>query len=114
MKASFEKKFEALKETISSSSAVAVAFSGGVDSSLVLKAAVDALGTGRVLALTACSRLRTRNEEKHAIKMAEEIGCRLVTIDVDLLLWRKFTDNPPDRCYHCKRRIYSLFLKTIA
>ncbi|MEA2084349.1 MAG: ATP-dependent sacrificial sulfur transferase LarE [Thermodesulfobacteriota bacterium] len=107
-------KFEALKAIISSSSAVAVAFSGGVDSSLVVKAAMDALGPGRVLALTASSRLQIRKEKEHAISMAEEIGCRLITIDVDLLSWRRFTDNPHDRCYHCKNRIYSLFLKTIA
>jgi len=99
---------------IGSSSAVAVAFSGGVDSSLVVKAAIDTLGRGRVVALTASLRLQTRKEKERAISMAEEIGCRLITIDVDLLSWRKFTDNPHNRCYLCKHRIYSLFLKIIA
>lgn len=99
---------------IGSSSAVAIAFSGGVDSSLVVKAAMDALGRGRVLALTASLRLQTGKEQERAISIAKEIGCRLVTIDVDLLSWRKFTDNPHDRCYFCKHRIYSLFLQIIA
>lgn len=92
---------------------VAVAFSGGVDSALVLKCALDTLGLGKVLALFAQSELQTADETEQAILWPERNGyvredC-LEIVPVRPLDWNAFAANPEDRCYHCKRQLYQRF-----
>jgi uncharacterized protein len=86
---------------------VLVAFSGGVDSTLVCKVAHEQLGE-RMLAVTARSPVEMPAETEEAITLAERIGCRHVVVDVDDLADLTFVANPPDRCYHCKARRFRL------
>ena len=91
---------------------VLVAFSGGVDSTLLLKVAHDVLGD-KVLAVTAVSQLTPRQEGKDAVAMADLIGAAYLQVDSDDLADPVFAANPKDKCYHCKKRRFEL-LKQMA
>lgn len=90
-----------------------MAFSGGVDSTLVLYAARQALGDG-ALAFHAASPLHIVEEQERAERLAALVGCRLVRFALNPLAWPQFVANPPDRCYLCKKHIYSQFSAALA
>ncbi len=81
---------------------VAVAFSGGVDSSYLLSAAIDLLGKADVLAVTVDSPLTRRSELTVAEQVAGELGARHLIVRRDDLADPMVVQNPVDRCYHCK------------
>ncbi|MBN1772251.1 MAG: ATP-dependent sacrificial sulfur transferase LarE [Deltaproteobacteria bacterium] len=89
-----------------------VAFSGGVDSSLLLLAAREALGD-RVLAVTARSATFTPLEEESARELAARLGARWEVLETDVLSDPAFRSNPPDRCYVCKLGLLTK-LRTLA
>ena len=91
---------------------VVVAFSGGVDSSLVAKVCYDMLGD-KALAVTARSETYPAYEYEEAKKIAKEIGILHMTIDTSELGIKGFADNPPNRCYFCKSELFGK-LKEIA
>lgn len=82
-----------------------VAFSGGVDSTLLLVAAREALGDG-VLAVTARSKLFPERELAEARRLCLELGVRQRTFECGVLDVDDIRKNPPERCYLCKRLIY--------
>ena len=86
-----------------------VAFSGGVDSTLVLKAANE-VNSLPVMALFADSPLQSEFDRDHVKRLADQLGWQLVAVPFDPLAWPEFTANPGDRCYLCKKAIYSRFL----
>jgi len=86
-------------------SGVLVAFSGGVDSSLVLAAAYDASGS-KVLAVTALSPTYPARERATAAALAQSLGVRHIFIETHELTQESFRSNPVDRCYYCKRELY--------
>lgn len=86
-----------------------VAFSGGVDSTLLLRMAVDALGDG-VTAVTAVSPTLSSTDRADARRIARQMGVRHLLVETDEMADPRFTANPPDRCYHCKRRRYRRLL----
>ena len=86
---------------------VVVAFSGGVDSTLLLKLALDELGPDRVLAVTAHGDVHTEEELAAAREAAAALGARHLVIDTNELAVPGFSANPPDRCYLCRRVMYS-------
>ena len=86
---------------------VVIAFSGGVDSTFLLKAAKDTLGRGNVLAVTAASETYPSSELKDAKRLAKKIGVRQVVIRTGEFDDPKFRDNPPQRCYYCKKELFS-------
>lgn len=86
----------------------AVAFSGGVDSSLLLAAAFEVHGD-KVLAIHACSPLQGAGEREQARAVAGALGCRLLEVAIDPYGWPEVIANTPRRCYHCKLRLYRLF-----
>lgn len=94
---------------------VALAFSGGADSSLLLRKALDVLGTGNVLVLTARSCLLKKSEVERAVTWLSRHDysdqVRHEFVEVQPLSWEEFVLNPPDRCYLCKLRVYRLFLE---
>lgn len=81
-----------------------MAFSGGVDSSLVLALASRAQRVG-VLGVTATSPTYTAEELEHARAVAEHLGVRHEVIHTDECADDRFASNPPDRCYYCKREL---------
>ena len=83
----------------------AVAFSGGVDSAYLLYAAVT-YGSD-VKAYYVKTAFQPRFELTDAEKLATELGIRMQVIHLDILSSKIITDNPPDRCYHCKKAIFS-------
>ncbi|MBN1944653.1 MAG: ATP-dependent sacrificial sulfur transferase LarE [Bradymonadales bacterium] len=98
--------YQQLVSHLVSCGSVLVAFSGGVDSSLVLAAAHDALGD-RVLAVTARSVAFPAEERQRAIETARQVGARHLLVDTFELDNPTYRANPPDRCYHCKREIFA-------
>lgn len=104
-----KRKFKKILEDFQEFESVIVAFSGGVDSSLVAYLANKALG-GDSLAITANSEIISRREVSLAKKMANEIGISHKIIEVDILSDSDFVENNLNRCYYCKKELFaSLF-----
>jgi uncharacterized protein len=93
-----EPAYDLLKTALAKMGSVVVAFSGGVDSSLVAAAAYDALG-GHALAVTACSATYPLAEKQRAIELARLIGIRHELVDSNEGDIAEYRANPPDRCY---------------
>jgi pyridinium-3,5-biscarboxylic acid mononucleotide sulfurtransferase len=94
-------KGEKLLRLLSDMESLVVAYSGGVDSGLLCAAAHQALGD-RLLAVTVRSPVETPGDHAAAAALAEQVGFRHMVVDFDDLANPRFTQNPPDRCYHCK------------
>lgn len=95
-------KYHKLQDHLTRLGRVAVAFSGGVDSTFLCKVARDVLGEG-ALAITAVSETLAGEELAAAKRLAQEIGIRHVVVEARELDDAEFRANPPDRCYHCKK-----------
>lgn len=100
-------RVEALRASLRTMGSALVAFSGGVDSALVLKLAVDELGANAV-ALTAISASVAEDEAVDARALAVKIGARHVLVDSKELDDPRYAANPSNRCYFCKSELYSL------
>lgn len=107
-----EKKLDSLKEILRSLESVAIAYSGGVDSTFLSKVAFDVLGDNAI-AVTAKSETYPRSEFEEAIEFAGKIGIKHETIVSEELDIPEFSDNPVNRCYYCKKELFSR-LKDVA
>lgn len=105
---------KSLEDTFTAYDRVAVAFSGGVDSSLLLISACKTLGAENVLALTARSSLTTSEELERAAELAGKIGAKHIGVEIEPLELPEVAENTPMRCYHCKKAIYSALIQKAA
>lgn len=101
-------KYEQLKLEIQKMGSVLVAFSSGVDSAFLLKAAYDALGE-KAIACTAVSATFPKRESREAEVFCKERGIRHIVIYTDELAIPGFRENPADRCYICKKALFNGF-----
>lgn len=101
-----EEKYIHLQENLRSLNSVLVAFSGGVDSTLLLKVAYDILGD-QAIAATADSETYPREELAQAQELANWIGCQHIIVQTDELQDEAYAINQPDRCYHCKKTLFT-------
>jgi len=104
------KKINKLKKILKDMGSLIIAFSGGVDSSFLLKVAENVLGKN-VIAVTAKSLTYPRRELKDAKRIAKSLNCRQIIIDSNELKIKEFRNNSKNRCYFCKKE---LFLKLIS
>jgi uncharacterized protein len=107
MNQQLEEKLRRLGEIFHPMRSVIVAFSGGVDSTFVLKVAHDAIGD-RVLALTTTSPTMPDQDRLTALEMAQRIGARHLVVDSNELEIPGYAQNPLNRCYLCKHNLFTV------
>jgi uncharacterized protein len=103
MESDLDAKAKRLEQIIAELSPVIIAFSGGVDSSYLLAACIDRLGTDGVEAITVDSPLLPRSELASARRIAQMLGARHTVVSLNELENQDIAANPVDRCYFCKR-----------
>jgi len=101
-----EEKFVKLKAILREMGNVIIAYSGGVDSTFLVKAAKDTLGE-KALAVIGTSPTYPQKEFKEAKDYAREIGMRYVVIEIEEIRDPSFSSNTRERCYYCKKRLFS-------
>jgi pyridinium-3,5-biscarboxylic acid mononucleotide sulfurtransferase len=104
---SLEQKLHHLRQIFAAMDSVLVAYSGGIDSTVVLKVAYDQLGDS-VVGVTAISPTFPAVELEIATRVAKEIGVRHELVQTDQLKIPAFTENDANRCFHCKTDLYQL------
>ncbi|MCH8963654.1 MAG: ATP-dependent sacrificial sulfur transferase LarE [Planctomycetes bacterium] len=107
-------KYDRMCEILRSLEHVAVAFSAGVDSTLVLKVALDTLGSPKVIAATGDSESLARAEFDEARRLTEQLGAQHVVLETDEFQNEDYLANPENRCYYCKTTLYTHLDKYIA
>jgi pyridinium-3,5-biscarboxylic acid mononucleotide sulfurtransferase len=112
-----EAKFEQLLQTIRRYRKIAIAFSGGVDSTFLLHAAVKSLGPENVVALHLCSSFNSAvSEAESRMVFTKNFPQTVVLREVRIspISWHEFIANDKDRCYYCKKRMYLALLEDLA
>ncbi len=106
-----QEKLKRVQKRITELSSVAIAFSGGADSSFLLAVAKRS-HLNNLLAITVSSAFVSQSEREAAIKIANLIGVKLVSIDVDIFANENTVRNTPNRCYYCKHQLFSRIRQT--
>ncbi len=101
-----QEKFDLLKDNIRKSGSAAIAFSGGVDSTFLVRVAHDVLGD-KMIAVTATSSTYPERELNEAIKYAKSMGAKHLVISSEELDIDGFASNPKNRCYFCKKELFT-------
>jgi uncharacterized protein len=103
-------RLEKLRSILSEMGTAVVAFSAGLDSTFLLKVAVDVLGDN-VVAVTARSAVRAHQELDDARALATSLGVEHIIVESHELETDAFTSNPRDRCYICKKGLFAEFVR---
>ena len=101
-----QQKYDKLKEVLTDSGRLLIAYSGGVDSTFLLKVAVDTLGKDKVAACIARGPSLPQSQYDRAARLAKEIGAEMKTIQADEMSDAAYLANKADRCYHCKSHLF--------
>src|SRR5437588_8288869 len=101
-----DEKFLLLKKFLNDLESVVIGFSGGVDSTFLLKIARDVLGKEHVRAVIGISETYPERELLEAMRLADAIDAEYETVRTEETDVLKFQENPPDRCYYCKNELY--------
>lgn len=105
--AKLTEKEKKLKKLLKDLGSLVVAYSGGVDSTFLLKTALDYLGKDKVLAVTAASETYPQEEISQAVETAKCLGVNHLIIETSELESEDYLINNTDRCYHCKTELFS-------
>ena len=100
-----QSKHEILKSILTEMGCVAVGFSGGIDSTLLIRVATEILGNN-ALAVIGRSETYPTREFEEAIQLAKSFGARYRIVNTEETDNLKFKENPPDRCYFCKTELF--------
>ena len=103
-----EERYNSLRQILTELGKVVVAYSGGVDSTFLLKAAVDTLGPENVLACIANGPSLPQSQYFQAIKTAEDMGVELKAVETTELADPAYSANKADRCFHCKSHLFKM------
>ncbi len=106
MAQALDQKFQHMQDILRSLERVAVAFSAGVDSTFVLKVAIDTLGPANVVAITGRSDSLAQDELDATIDLARQLGAEHVLVDTHELDNPNYAANPANRCFYCKSTLY--------
>jgi pyridinium-3,5-biscarboxylic acid mononucleotide sulfurtransferase len=106
--ANLQNKYILLQNILKELEKAVVAYSGGVDSTFLLKVAVDTLGKKNVLACIARGLSLPQSQYKQAIRIAKKIGAKIKTVEPNEMADANFTANAADRCFHCKQHLMKL------
>lgn len=103
-----EDKSNSLQQILKDIGKVVVAYSGGVDSTFLLKSAVDTLGAQNVLACVATGASLPKRELTQAVRLAKNIGVEVQTVEPAELSDPNYAANKADRCFHCKSHLFAI------
>jgi len=103
-----EQKSASLRQILKDLRKVVIAYSGGVDSTFLLKSAVDTLGPQNVLACVATGASLPKRELRQAVRLAKVLGVEVQTVEPDELSDPNYAANKADRCFHCKSHLFAI------
>jgi len=106
MNADLSQKYDSLKTALTDLGSVAIGFSGGIDSTLLIRVATDVLGDD-ALAVIGRSETYPTREFEEAITLAKQFGSRYRVVNTEETDDLKFRENPPNRCYFCKTELFT-------
>ena len=101
-------KYKNLQRILTGLGRVVVAYSGGVDSTFLLKAAVDTLGAENVLACIGAGPSLPQSQYTQAIEIAKDMGVRIETVEPNEMSDEIYLANKADRCFHCKSHLFKI------
>lgn len=106
-----DQKYKSLKNTLRTLKKAVIAYSGGVDSTFLLKVAVDVLGAENIVCCLGISPSLAESQKQTALEMAETIGIDVRQVTVSELADSSYSANKADRCFHCKSHLFGLLRK---